>query len=621
MRVSKPACRMACVLACAFFGSNACKDDDPKSDTQPTQGADAGGPDAGAVKPPGKKATWTMMGGDAHNHYYNPDETTLNVGNVKDLKLKWSFEVGGYPPGTPVVADGKVFVMATGGTYGIGLSDGAKLWERTDISGTASAAYADGAIYVHTSSAQLYKLNAGDGSTVWGPIRSYDLGSCDGTSSPILAGDKVIVGHSCGLSEVTGNADQDVARGGVEAFATKDGTRVWTYWTVPASGENGAMVWSSVAVDLDANVVFATTGNNYTMLGENSDSFHAIDLATGQRIWKQQARAGDVWSIGSKTFTAPTGPSIDTDFGANPIIADFNGKQLVAAGNKGAGFWALDRKTGEIVWGREELSATHTPNNGGVLMNGAFDGDFFYAAVNEPPAQSLLRVFDALSGEDVLPPLKLGATVWGAPSLANGVIFVPVNSVLKAFNAKTFEELASFDTGGTIAAGAAAIVDGNVIVGSGLMYAFATDALPNNKILCYALDAGGGTMAGNGSMKGAPTWSAIYQEIIVGSGCSGSALCHGGTTGLGNLAFKSKDEGYAALVGVKAMGTSVTGNAKNCSDVDILRVAAGDPDNSLMVKKLEATQPCGDSMPPGSKLTDAQIQQVRMWVKNGAKND
>jgi outer membrane protein assembly factor BamB len=519
------------------------------------------------------------------------------------------------------VVDGAVYAMATGGTYGIGLADGAKLWERTDIAGTASLAYADGALYAHTSSAQLYKLNAKDGSTIWGPIRTYELSTCDGTSSPILGGDKVLVGHSCGVAEVTGNPDQEVARGGVEAFGTDDGSRAWTYWTASESGENGAMVWSSVAVDLEANVVFAATGNNYTLLGENSDSIHAIDLKTGQRIWKRQVRAGDVWSLGSKTFTAPTGPSIDTDFGANPIIADIAGKKLVAAGDKASGFWALDRKTGEILWGREELSANHSPAYGGVLMNGAFDGKFFYAAVNEPPAKSLLRAFDAVSGEDVLPPLQLGASVWGAPSLANGLIFVPVNSVLKVFNAKTFEELASFDTGGTIAAGAAAIVDGHVVVKSGLMYAFANDAKPNNKILCYSLDGGGDSMAGGGAMKGAPTWSAIYPEIIVGTGCSGAAQCHGGSSGLGNLTFMSKEQSYAALVGVKAMGMTITGAGKNCSEIDILRVAPGDPDKSLMVQKLEGTQPCGDSMPPGSKLTDAQLQQVRMWVKNGAKND
>src|SRR3954464_5802701 len=113
----------------------------------------------------GKDTTWTMMGRDPRNNYHNPDETLLNVTNAKGLKEKWVFEVAGFPPGSPVVADGKVFVMSTGGTYAIDFKTGAQVWMR-EIGGTASVAYADGFIYVHDSSAQLYKLKATDGTTV-----------------------------------------------------------------------------------------------------------------------------------------------------------------------------------------------------------------------------------------------------------------------------------------------------------------------------------------------------------------------------------------------------------------------------------------------------------------------
>jgi hypothetical protein len=44
-----------------------------------------------------------------------------------------------------------------------------------------------------------------------------------------------------------------------------------------------------------------------------------------------------------------------------------------------------------------------------------------------------------------------------------------------------------FDTGGTIAAGGAAVAKGHVVVGSGLQYPFAFNALNNNKVHCYAL--------------------------------------------------------------------------------------------------------------------------------------
>src|SRR5262245_40621790 len=81
-------------------------------------------------------------------------------------------------------------------------------------------------------------------------------------------------------------------------------------------------------------------------------------------LWVKQVRAGDNFS-----FSNLLGGGEDTDFGANPIVADIGGKKLVAAGDKGSAFWALDREsdTGETVWSVPALSAGHAPANGGVL--------------------------------------------------------------------------------------------------------------------------------------------------------------------------------------------------------------------------------------------------------------
>jgi outer membrane protein assembly factor BamB len=449
-----------------------------------TASKDGGMGSAGSGAHPSSGGVWAMMGYDTHNNYFNPNEKTLTVDNAKSLKEKWRFMVAGYPPGSPVVAEGKVFVMATGGTYAINLDDGKQAWARMDITGTASLAYADGFVYAHTSSgANLYKLNASDGKTVWGPFRTYELASCDGTSSPIVAGGLVLVGHSCGVPEVSGGADQAAARGGVEAFKIDDGTHAWTYYTVPETGENGAMVWSTVSVDEEAGVVFAGTGNNYTMLGDHSDSIHAINLADGTRKWAQQVRKGDIW-----TLQMGIGNGQDTDFGANPILAELDGKKVVADGDKGSAFWVLDRETGEILWSRDALSSSHNAQNGGVLMNGAFDGTYFYVVSNQPPGAALLHALDpAKKGADAWPPKMFSTVVFGAPSVANGVLVVPAGSALNIYNAKTGDMLNTFETGGTIAAGAAAIVDGNVIVQSGLSYPFEPTAKNNNLVICYGL--------------------------------------------------------------------------------------------------------------------------------------
>jgi polyvinyl alcohol dehydrogenase (cytochrome) len=564
-------------------------------------------------------ATWNLMGYDAHNNYYQPDEHVLSVDNAASLVEKWRFTVHGTPMGSPVIAEGKVFAMATGGTYALDFVTGAKVWENLDVSGTASLAYADGFIYAHTGSgAKLYKLSAADGSVVWGPVATYpQLPSADGTSSPVVADGKVMVGHSS-PAEVLGGADQLNARGAVEAFDAEDGSRLWTYWTVPETGENGAMVWSTVSVDLDARVVFASSGNNYTMGGGNSDAIHAFSLDTGERKWVQQVRKNDVWSI--SLTVAPLGE--DTDFGANPILAEVDGRKIIGAGDKGCAFWALDRETGEILWSHAKLSDTRTTTTGGMLMNGAFDGHYFYVASNQPPGESILHVLDPNDGSDALPPQKLGTTVWGAPSLANGLLLVPANNVLRIYNATTGELLHSFDTGGTIAAGAPAIANGQIIVKSGIAYPYAVDGMDNNQIIAYGAGQGGSHVHDAGSTtSGQVTFSSVYAEVFQGAGCAGSALCHGGE-GSGHLNLSSKQLAYDALVNVPAKGQNIAaGSGPNCADSGLLRVKPSDPAASLLIQKLENKQPCGTSMPPGTMLPAKQLEQVRSWIQNGANND
>jgi hypothetical protein len=575
----------------------------------------------GAAADPSKVyGSWTMMGYDHLNNYHNTQEKILTVANAPMLKEKWRATVSGNPPGTPIVAQGRVFVHAIGGTYAFALLDGKKLWERTDLTGTASMAYKDGFVYVHTGPADLWKLNAADGKTVWGPVRTYMLKDCDGESSPILANGMVIVGHSAGPVEI-GTGDVSAARGGVEAFDQETGMRKWTYWTVPETGENGAMVWSTVSVDPMANVVFAATGNNYSVQGENSDSMHAIDMMTGMRLWKTQVNTDDTWSL----FTVPTGP--DTDFGANPILADIDGKQVVMDGNKGSEFFMFDRKTGQILWQRLDLSSSHTQANGGVLMNGAYDGKYVYVVSNQPPGAAILHALDPRQmGKDSWAPKMFNKLTWGAPSVANGVLIVPNDDDVLVMNAMTGEQLAMFNTGGTIAAGAPAIVDGHVIVGSGLSYALDPTTKDNNIIICYAVPgaeapdlSATATATGPTFTPGSPTFSAIYGEIFQGS-CGGPS-CHGGSAG-GNLVMQNKAGAYDGLVNVKAMGMNVAGGGMNCADTQMMRVKPGDPDNSLLYDKVANMTPkCGTHMPPGSTLKPEQLQQIRDWIMMGAMNN
>lgn len=438
-----------------------------------------GGGEAGTMST-GDATSWTHLGYDSSNTYHNPYERTLSVENASTIVQQWEFTTDGVPHGGLSIAAGKVFVTTTGSTYALNLASGTEAW-KVPLHAESTAAYADGAVYVHTISADLYKLDAETGATIWGPVKTYALAGSDGTSSPVIGGGKVIVGHSAGLTNEIGTEAQATSSyGGVEAFDIETGERAWSYETC-AGSENGAMVWSTVSIDLEANVVFAATGNNYTVVGENSDAIHAINLMTGERLWKTQVREGDQWSLS-------TGGSQDTDFGANPILAMIGNRKVVAAGDKASAFWVLDRVTGEHVWSKENLSASHTPANGGVLNNGAYDGEHFFFVSNAPPSKSVLHAVNAADGSALWPVKNYNKIVWGMPSLANDLLVVPVNNELHIYNALTGDMLKTFDTVGTIAAGAAAIADGMIVVKSGMQYIFAgSDATYNTKVIAYGL--------------------------------------------------------------------------------------------------------------------------------------
>jgi hypothetical protein len=85
-----------------------------------------------------------------------------------------------------------------------------------------------------------------------------------------------------------------------------------------------------------------------------------------------------------------------------------------------------------------------------------------------------------------------------------------------------------------------------------------------------------------------------------------------------SLDFSSKQIAYDELVGGPNMGAA---EFIVCSGFGYRRVVPGDPEASLLVQKLEATQPCGDRMPPGA-LSDLGLSgEVRRWISAGALND
>jgi hypothetical protein len=133
------------------------------------------------------------------------------------------------------------------------------------------------------------------------------------------------------------------------------------------------------------------------------------------------------------------------------------------------------------------------------------------------------------------------------------------------------------------------------------------------------LDAGSAWAAGDdaGTSSELPTWTRVYEEVIVKNSCD-SPFCHAGARAGGLDLSPTQDDAYNALVGKEP-----TGDPCKCKTA-MLRVTPGKPAASLMYNKLAAKPAlCGLNMPPMpfTPATKPQIELVRAWIEAGAKND
>jgi hypothetical protein len=128
--------------------------------------------------------------------------------------------------------------------------------------------------------------------------------------------------------------------------------------------------------------------------------------------------------------------------------------------------------------------------------------------------------------------------------------------------------------------------------------------------------AGSGAAGQTATTPGMSTFSSIYTQILVPR-CA-SPLCHASTSATrGALSIEAGATASAArssLLNQPASGTQ-------CASAGLALVAPGNPDMSLLYRKLTDMPPCGSRMPPTAALTADEIDRVRTWIANGAADD
>jgi methionine-rich copper-binding protein CopC len=124
------------------------------------------------------------------------------------------------------------------------------------------------------------------------------------------------------------------------------------------------------------------------------------------------------------------------------------------------------------------------------------------------------------------------------------------------------------------------------------------------------LDQNGQPVSSGGSSGGGPV-TADFQSIQANIFTPICSKCHIGASAPEGLQLDAAHS-YNLLVGVPS-----------AEQPNLLRVKAGDPDNSYMVRKLEGPTAgiTGGQMPLGeTPLPQATINAIRQWVTNGAPN-
>ena len=325
---------------------------------------------------------WATNGGDWYNRRYSP-LSEINRNTVERLKGVWRVRLNGSGFGPqysgeaqPIFFNGVLYV-STGANdvFAIDIDSGKFLWTyKANLDAAISTAccswtnrgvaIGDGKVFAGQLDGKLVALDQATGKVVWSIQAERWQDGFTITTAPLYYDGLVITGFA--------GAEFGV-RGRVKAYNAKNGSLVWTFYTIPGAGElghdtwpgnnevwrnGGATVWQTPALDPELGLIYFSTGNagpdfnGGVRPGDNlfSASIVAIDVRTGKYRWHFQEVHHDLWD-----YDAP-----------NPVVLfdiDIGGvkrRGLAQAGKTGY-LYILDRTNGQPLIGIEERPVAQEP--------------------------------------------------------------------------------------------------------------------------------------------------------------------------------------------------------------------------------------------------------------------
>src|ERR1700738_3034546 len=387
------------------------------------------------LRPPVRADPLSPGGGDWPQYRHDNHSTWMNPGvfdkaQATTVQPLWTFEMGVAGYGAPTLVGNTVYIAAafhSGKVYALDANTGALHWQRQFL-GTLTTtgcgiftpgiwhapAVIDGVLYIGAPDGKVYALDAATGATQWSAQ----------TAAPSPHGEFLaaapVVSPRLGKLYIGGSAITDCDLPPGKIYSVDLATHAVQSQTVLAPGRVGGTIWSSITVEQDAGVVYATTGNpaHNPSVDPYSQSFVAFDALSLQKL--------DHWQ--DPTYTSFE----DSDFGASPtLFRAADGTPMVTAPNKDGWLFALRR--GDLsdgpVWKRS-LAINGGPDKGrGSIVAPTFANGTLYAAGGETPAgePGTVLALDPGTGRLLWKHVPPGYVIAGMPAVGD-VLVVPVTA-------------------------------------------------------------------------------------------------------------------------------------------------------------------------------------------------
>ena len=401
---------------------------------------------------------WNGWGVDNFNTRFQSAEAAgISADQVPELKVKWVFGLPmDFRVSQPTVVGGRVFIGSLQGRiYSLDAKTGCLYWSVKMDSGVRATMVVDTlpgttppryVVYVGDAAANVYALDARTGKELW-KVDVDDHPSARITATPKTHGNRLYVATTA-LEEIAG-ADPTYEcctfRGKIMALNRFNGKLVWKAYTIPDPpapvrknavgvqlwGPSGATIWSSPALDPERNLMYVTTGDNYSDPASlTSDAVVALDLRTGEVLWSKQFTAGDAWNVACETEDDTNCPEVrgpDFDFASSPIVRILpDGRRIILAGQKSGVMHAIDPdRNGEILW-------QHRVGKGGLLggiqWGSAADAKQVYVALSDVVRKTIetadggwTRILDGSVGGGMFAlDIESGERKWHVPPVGCG---------------------------------------------------------------------------------------------------------------------------------------------------------------------------------------------------------